>query len=271
MRVHVSIDMEGVAGIVERRQCWRGGDDYALGRDLMAGEANAAVEGAFDAGATEVVVNDAHGDMCNLRPQDLDPRALLQSGQKMPDAMVHRAGTDADVVLFVGYHAGPGVREAVLEHAYSSGTVAALRVDGREWGELELNAAVLGVHGVPVAVVTGDDKVCAAAEACLPGVTVVPVKQGLGNRSARSLSPSVARTRIREGVARALAGPWPEPIPVGGPLRLEVEFLTTLMAESAALLPGSTRTAPRTVAYDAPDVTTLSRARGVLLALAASS
>jgi len=268
MRVHVSIDMEGVAGVVERRQCWRGSDDYATGRVLMMGEANAAVAGAFDGGATAVVVNDAHGDMCNLQPQDLDPRAELQIGQKMPDAMVHGAASDADVAIFIGYHASAGTPCAVLEHSYSSQQVAEIRVNGQIWGELELNAAVLGSAGVPVALVSGDDAVCRGATDFLPGVIAVQVKTALGSRAARSISPERSRQLLREGVAAAVGRPLPEPVIIEGPLTLEIEFLASLMAEGAALMPGTLRSGVRTVVYEAPDILTMSRARTVMLALA---
>ena len=268
MRVHVSIDMEGIAGVVERRQCWRGSDDYHVGRALMVGEANAVVAGAFDGGATHVVVNDSHGDMCNLVPQDLDPRAELQTGQKMPDAMIYGAHDHADVVMFIGYHAAAGTACAVLEHSYSSQQVAEIRVDGALWGELELNAAVLGAAGVPVGLVSGDDAVCRQASEFIADVRTVEVKTALGSRAARSISPERSRLLLRAAAAETLRTPLPSPLSLEGAHRLEVEFLTSLMAEGASIMPGAVRTGVRSVTYQAPDLSTLSRARGTLLALA---
>lgn len=272
MRVYISIDMEGVAGVLDRRQVWRGQDDYAEARSLMAGEANALAEGSFEAGATEVVVNDAHGDMCNLRPSDLHPRVELQIGSgKGPHAMIHRA-EGSDVAIFAGYHAAAGTAGAVLEHSYSSTTVAAIRLCGDQVGELELNALVLGSWGVPVALVTGDDLVCTQAEQFLPGVRTVVVKQGFGYRAGRSLSPDAARDRLRAAAAEVVGGALPAvPAPPDAPLSLEVDFLTTAMAEAAALVPGTSRPGPRTVAWTGSTVDEVARMRGVLIALASTA
>lgn len=272
MRVFVSVDLEGVAGIADRRQVLRGTDDYALARTLMAGEANAVAGAAFDAGAETVVVNDAHGDLCNLRPDEMDERVELQIGSgKSPHAMMFRVDAGFDVALFVGYHARAGTAGGVLEHSYSSATVAALRVDGCEWGETELNAALAGSCGVPVALVSGDDVLCEQIATVLPGVRTVAVKTGLGYRAARSLSPAAARAALAAATRECLAGARPAPFRPAPPFRLELDFLTTAMAEAAALVPGTSRIAARTVAIDAPSVDALGRYRAVLTALAAGA
>lgn len=274
MRVFVSIDMEGLAGVLDRRQVWRGQDDFAEARRLMAEEANAVAGGCFDAGAEAVVVNDSHGDMCNLRPSDLDPRVELQIGSgKVPHGMVF-AATDCDVAMFVGYHASVGTPGGILEHSYSSSTVTGIRVNGADVGECELNALLLAEQGVPVVLVSGDDKVCAQAAAALPQVRTVTVKQGLGFRAGRSLSPARAcellRTAASEVVAAALSSAPVASAPVG-PYDLELDVVNTAMAEQAALMPRSERRGPRTVAYRADTVDEVYRARGIMTALASSA
>lgn len=272
MRVFISIDMEGVAGISDRRQVNRGTDDYPEARRLMAGEANVVAAAAFDAGATTVVVNDAHGDMCNLQPSDVDPRAQLQIGSgKGPNAMVYRVEDGYDAAVFVGYHAPAGTADAVLEHTYSSATLSAVRVNGEDWGETEFNAAVLGALGIPVVLVSGDDKTCAIAAARLPGVRTVEVKTGLRNRASRSLSPQEAHRLLRAATAEALTAGQARPFMPEGPFALEFDFLTTAMTESAALVPVATRTAARTVSLTAEDIEAATRWRAVITTMAASA
>jgi len=272
VRVFVSIDLEGVAGVSDRRQVNRGTDDFEHARTLMAGEANAVARGAFDAGADTVVVNDSHGDLCNLRPGDLDDRVLLQIGSgKSPHGMIFRADTGFDAALFVGYHARAGTAGGVLEHSYSSTTVAEIRVNGDPWGETELNAAVVGSYGIPVALVAGDDLVCEQARAMLPATRVVAVKQALGYRAARSVSPAVAQARLEQAARECLGVTLPEPFCPPGPFRLEMDFVTTAMAEAAAVLPGTARASSRSVVVDAPSIDALARYRGVLTTLAATA
>jgi D-amino peptidase len=269
MRVFISIDMEGVAGVVDRRQVWRGTDDFPEARRLMAGEANAVVDGCFAAGATEVVVNDSHGDMSNLVPSEVDPRARLQiGGGKGPHSMVFRADDGFDAAMFVGYHAMAGTCDGVLDHSYASASVSALRIGGEEWGEAQLNAAVLASWGVPLVLVTGDDKVCAQVSASHPGVLTCAVKDGQRNQAARSLSPADARAALRQAAVDALTAPRPALVRPSLPTTLEVDLLTTAQADIASLPPGVERIGPRTVRVSADSIDALSRWRGTITTLA---
>src|SRR5437867_2210490 len=183
--VFISIDMEGIAGIAHLRQVWRGSDDFPAARKLMTEEANAAVAGAFDGGATSVVVNDSHGDMYNLLPETLDPRAELIIGSPKTLSMMQGFGPDFDVALFIGYHASAGTEAAVLDHTYSGRLLYEVRLNGEAVGEAELNAALAGTYGVPVGLVTGDDKACSQAAKRLPGVRTIMVKEAYGRGVAR--------------------------------------------------------------------------------------
>ena len=255
MNVFISIDMEGIAGIAHRNQVMRGEDDYTAGRMLMVGEANAAVEGAFDGGATRVVVNDSHGDMYNLIPEEIDPRAELTIGSpKTGGSMVEGIGEGFDVALFVGYHAPPGTEAAVLDHTYSGKNFQDVRVNGEPVTEAELNALVAGAYGVPVGLVTGDDKICAMVEKAVPGVRTVVVKHAYGRHVARSIHPKEARAAIRAAAKDVVAQANElRPHAIEGPLTVEVDMRTSLAAELAALAPGTTRSG-RTVRYEADDI-----------------
>src|SRR6478735_4110933 len=150
MHVYLSVDMEGVAGVVHVDQTRRTGHDYERARRWMTAEANAAVLGAYDAGATEVLVNDSHGDMRNLVLEELDPRVEVISGSLKPWSMAEGVTAGARAALFVGYHAGAGSQAGILDHTYYGRVVARCRVGGRDWNETALNAAVCGALDVPV-------------------------------------------------------------------------------------------------------------------------
>ncbi len=149
MKVYISVDMEGITGISHPAPTARGDEGYGRGVELMVGEANAAVEGALEGRATEVVVNDSHGKMFNLPPTEVHPSARLVQGQK-PLSMVE-AARDArfGVALFVGYHARAGHRRGTIAHTYS-GKPTLTTINGRPVGEYGINALYLGALGVPV-------------------------------------------------------------------------------------------------------------------------
>jgi D-amino peptidase len=255
VKVYVSIDMEGVAGVAHLQQVMRGSDDYPESRRLMTEEANAAVAGAFDGGAAEVVVNDAHGTMYNLVAEAMDPRAELVIGSPKTLSMMEGFGPGFGVALFVAYHAAAGAQAAVLDHTYSGRLIYDCRVNGESWTEAELNAAFAGTFGVPVGLVTGDDKACEVA-AKLPGVRAVVVKRGLGRNVAQGLHPSVARERIREGAAgsvRAAVAGGLSPFRPDPPFVLEADLANSGCADLCSLMPGTDRVGARTVRFRTED------------------
>jgi D-amino peptidase len=250
VNVLISVDMEGIAGIASMTHCEPGGLDYPTSRALMTSEANAAVEGAFEGGATSVVVNDSHGaNSCgNLLIEQLDQRAQYIVGSPKPLVMMQGLSAEIGVVLFVGYHAGSGAPAGVLSHTISD--FAEVRVCGHPVTEAEVNALIAASDGVPVGLVTGDDVICAVSEKALPGVITVPVKTAIGRNAARSLHPALARDKVRAGASRAvtaaLAGAL-QPISLPDELILEVDLRPPGAAEIAILVPGTERIGPDTV------------------------
>jgi D-amino peptidase len=250
MDVVISVDMEGVAGVATRQQTRPAGRDYQLARALMTAEANAAIAGAFDGGATSVVVNDSHGPMDNLLGEQLDPRADYVVGSPKPATMMQEVTPATGVALFVGYHAGAADPVGVLAHTYNSVSFADVRLNGHSVTEAELNALVAAEQGVPVGLVTGDTAICAVAARALPGVLTVPVKTAIGYTAARSKHPSAARDAIRAGAQRAVADAAAgrlRPAPVPDELVIEVELRPHGAAELAARVPGTERLSARTV------------------------
>jgi D-amino peptidase len=261
MRIYLSVDMEGLAGVAHPNQVTYGPTvdraDYDRSRVLMAGETNAAIEAAIAHGAVDVVVNDSHWQMRNLRAEDLHPGARLIVGDK-PLSMSQGIGEDGDGdfkgAAFIGYHAGAGNATGVIAHTYSSATIMEVRVNGQPHNEAGLNAIRLGHFGIPVILVAGDDALAAEVATLLPWAERVVVKRALGYSVADSLSPEAARAAIRSGMAAALGRlkkmqPYRPSLPLGG----EVDVRLPSMAAHAAIIPGVERTGPRTLAFGAPD------------------
>lgn len=252
MKLYISTDFEGVAGIVDWDQILIGGNDYALGRRLLLGELNAAIDGALEAGATELVVNDSHSSMRNLEPDLLHGRARLLSGKHKPMYMMEGLDRSFDAIFFLGYHGSIGASQAVLSHSYNPRAIWEARLNGEVVGEAALNALVAAHYGVPIALITGDSVTVAEGKRLTPAPHGVAVKRAISRTAAESLHPEVARERIQEGARQALSTLRPSSAPIFPPqTRMEVTFLTADMAEMAAWLKG-VELAPkgsRTVAF----------------------
>ncbi len=252
MRVYVSSDIEGVAGVVTTEQTMpSGGTEYQRARRLMTAEVNAAVRAAFEAGAAEVLVNDGHGPNTNLLVEELDERVELLSGKPKALNMMHGVDDGFDVALLLGYHARTGTAEATLDHAYLGSVGYDLRLNGVAYGEFGLNAMLAGSFGVPVVVTSGDDKLVAEAQALLPRIEAVEVKRAVGRTAARTLTPAAARTLIAGAVRRALTGDLGVGLlePPAPPFELDVVFLRSVQADVAALMPNTERLDGRTVRW----------------------
>lgn len=259
MRVFISVDMEGVAGIATIDQIVRGGTGYPRAQELMTEEANAAIRGAFAGGASEVLVNDSHGTMDNLLHERLDPRARVVFGAPRASCMVQGVTSEDDVAVFVGYHAAAGA-EGVLSHTYSS-NFTELRVNGLPMTEAEVNAILIASYGVPVGVLTGDDQVCGVAAKAFPGVTPVEVKKASGWSATDSLQPAAARELIEASVASAVAAAGELRVqPVPDELLLEIDYSQVLGADMAMSTPRMQRVSARTLRYEAESVDELMRA-----------
>jgi D-amino peptidase len=274
MRVYISVDMEGIAGVVHESQTDPTtpafAAEYGRFRRLMTAEANAAVEGALAAGATTVLVNDSHWFMRNLLAEELHQAAELVSGDPKPRSMMQeidqRGGFDA--ALLIGYHARAGTRNAILDHTYAD-RIHEVRLNAKAVGELGLNAALAGVYAVPVALVSGDSAVAAEAKDLLgDGVATVIVKEAVSRHAAKSVAPAVACRMIREAVPRALERKH-SPFALRAPVTLEVDFAMTIHADMAELCPGALRTTGRTVAFTHEDYVQVFRAWRTLLNLSA--
>ncbi|MHB1326953.1 MAG: M55 family metallopeptidase [Gemmatimonadales bacterium] len=266
LKVYISADMEGVAGVVTAAQA--GGSDYEWARPLLMGEVNAAIAAAFEAGASEVVVNDAHGSHTNLRADQLDPRAQLITGRSKPFGMIEGLDASFDAVIFIGYHGHAAQVNAVMGHTYSH----ALRhvwINGTEVGEYGTAGMVAGHHRVPVVFVSGDQAFAEVAREFFPGVEALAVKEGLGFMGAKTMSPSAARERIAAGVKSALNRRKAiAPISITTPVVLEIELAMISHADAAMFVPGMERVNGVRVRYRAPDALVAYRVSRLIMMLA---
>lgn len=244
VRIYMMVDFEGGACIVGKpgSTLTDSGEQFALSQRVMTREANAAAEGAFAAGATEVVVNDAHGSGLNLLYEELHPDVRVMLGSPRPTRFPGMDEGFAGLCL-IGYHGMSGTADSVLAHSYSSKAVHRVWVNGLECGEVAMDAAYAGTRfGVPTIFVSGDDKVCAEAQAVLGGIETAETKIGYGRNAAISLTPRKSCDIIRAAVERAVRrADSIEPLVWNGPLEVKRVFKHEHLAEEAAKRPHAQR------------------------------
>ncbi|GAA1069342.1 M55 family metallopeptidase [Streptomyces sanglieri] len=267
MRIYISVDMEGITGLVDANDVQPGGQDYERGRQMMAEDVNAAIRGAIAAGATHITVNDAHGPMRNLLPEALHPAARLIRGKPKNMGMLDGLTADHDAVICVGYHSRSGTL-GVLSHSFMGHEIEDMWLDGRPVGEIGLAHATAAALGVPVAVLTGDDRACEEMTEWDASVTTVAVKYA-HDRFAAELRPAdEARTAIEKAVASSCVAPR-GPSTDSEPATLSVRWQSASVASALQGIPGVTATDFRTVQTQGA-LPSLYRQFGVWMRVAAS-
>ncbi len=255
LKVFISVDMEGIAGVVHSDQTSSSGKDYNLARRWMTEEVNAAIRGALQKGATDIVVNDSHGSMRNVIASELNARAHLITGSPKPLSMMQGIDDTFDAVILLGYHAHAGSKNGVLDHTYSGGSVLSIKVNGIEMGEGELNALIAGWYNVPVVLIAGDATVCQQAKEIIgEELEVAVVKEAVGRYAAKTLTPKKAQELIQEKTKMALEKVHKvKPFKLEPPYRFELNFLRSYMADKAELIPQVERVGGRTVRFEIED------------------
>ncbi|KES08789.1 peptide ABC transporter substrate-binding protein [Streptomyces toyocaensis] len=249
MKILISADMEGATGVTWPADVLPGTPQWERCRSLFTSDVNAAVQGFFDGGADEVLINEAHWTMRNLLLERLDERAQMLTGRHKSLSMVEGVQHgDVDGIAFVGYHAGAGM-EGVLAHTFLANSITGVWVDDVRASEGLLNAHVAAEYGVPVVLVTGDDVACEDALGYAPEALKVAVKDHVSRYAAVCRTPARTAADIRAAAeqAAALAGRR-EPAD-GGPFTVAVEFDAEHLAMAVTVVPGVTRTGERKVAY----------------------
>ena len=257
MKILISADMEGITGVITWDQVTPGHTEYFRFRRVMTTDVNAAVRGACEGGADEVVVADGHWNGTNILIEELDPRAKLNTGSPSPLSMMQGIDQSVDGVFFVGYHARQGSRMAVLDHTWSDTCVANVWLNERPAGEYTLNAALAGHYGVPVLMATGDQAACQQMVEQLGSLETVVVKQGTGRYSAECLLPEITQPMIEQCAKRSIEKLLKKDIPssfmLKTPIKVTVELQGSDMADRAMLLPGVSRD-DRKLSFTAEDM-----------------
>ncbi|MEJ7838032.1 MAG: M55 family metallopeptidase [Thermomicrobiales bacterium] len=252
LNVYISVDIEGISGVVHADMMGPGQAEYARGRTLMVGDANAAIEGAIQAGAEQIYVVDGHGPMRNLLIEEINPAVTLVTGTA--DArdfcqLQEADSLDFTAAIFVGYHAMAKTLKAIHPHTIAGAVVHELRISGRPHGETGLNAFVLASLGIPTVMVSGDETTCAEARLFLgESIQTVAVKSASGRNSAACRHPSLTQPEITGAAKLALTNVAAVPLYTldGSPV-IEIDFLTMAQCDRARRVAGVERTGGVTV------------------------
>lgn len=252
MHALISADMEGATGVTCPDDVRPGTPQWERFRRLFTGDVKAVCEGFFDAGVTDVTVNEAHSSMRNLLLEELDPRVRLLTGNHKPFGMMEGIQARPELVAFLGYHAGPG-EPGVLSHTFVGFEIFEVKLNGRPMSEGYLNALLAAEYGARLALVSGDDLTCADAKDYAPAAQIVAVKEAVDRYTALCLTPARTSVLLREAATAGVANAQVPPLPAG-PFRCEVTFTGTSSATMAACVPTVERTGPRTVVFSAATV-----------------
>ncbi len=260
LKIYISADMEGLAGAVTGEQLGPTGFEYERFREFMTQEVNSAIAAAFQAGATEILVSDSHGNGQNLLIEKLPKNVTIVRSWPRPLMMMQGLDATFDGVIFIGYHSGTTNPEGVRAHTMSSANLADLRLNGISVPEAGFNAAIAGHFNVPVMMISGDDAICKEATALLGQIETAEVKQAYGFHSARTLTPEAACDLIREKVAKAIARLKElKPYKVKAPVQAEVRFKNYRPSEVLSYLSIVERTDAHSIKFVGKDMIEVSK------------
>lgn len=263
MRVLISADMEGATGVTWPADVEPGTEQWQRCRRMFTSDVNAAIDGFFASGADEVLVNEAHATMRNLLLEELDRRAVMLTGRHKELSMVEGIqDPEVGAVAFIGYHAAAGA-EGVLAHTYLANSITSVRINGELGSEGRLNACVAAEYGVPVVLVTGDDRTCLDAAGYAPQALTVAVKDCVSRYAAVCRPPEVTAAAISAGAAQAAklarrrspgrpGVPGEDGMAAEAGFTVEIEVDASQLAQAAAIVPTVQRTGDRRVSYHSP-------------------
>lgn len=260
MKVYISVDMEGVVGVVTGDQLGPSGFEYQRARELMTEELVTAIEAAHSAGATEILVSDSHGNGENILLEKLPKDVQLVRSWPRPLMMMQGIDETFDAVLMLGYHAGTSNMEGVRAHTISSARLTDVRLNGISVHEAGINAAIAGHFGVPVVMISGDDATIDQTKKLLGDIEGAVVKWAYSFHSARTLTPEAAYEVIGSSVESALGrlGDF-EPYEVKTPIQLEVSFKSYRPPELLGYLPIVERIDSHSIRFEGKDMVEVSK------------
>jgi D-amino peptidase len=260
LKVYISVDMEGIAGVVTADQLTPTGFEYEKAREFMTGEALAAVAGARDAGATQIVVSDSHGNGQNLLIDKFPPDVTIIRSWPRPLMMMEGIDSSYDAAVFVGYHASTTNPAGVRAHTISSAHLAAVELNGTAMPESGINAAIAGYFGVPVVAISGDNIAVGEAQSLIGNMEGAVVKHAISFHAAATMTPEAAqqlvRQKVKTGVQRRASL---KPYVLRAPVRLDVTFKNYTPAEMLSFLPSVQRTSSHAIRFEGKDILQVSR------------
>lgn len=254
MKIFISADIEGISGVATIQQLLTQGE-YHRFRKLMTDEINAAIRGAFNAGATEVVVADGHGNMSNILIEEIDPRARLISGNNRVMCQLEGLDETFDGILFVGHHGREGASDAVISHTLAGICVTEMMINDKIVGETEMNAIVAGGFNVPAIFISGDDSYIKEVKETLPNVESVVTKYAKNRLAAELIHPEVVQKDIEEKVSKAVKNINQfSPIQTEGAVTFEIEFKGPQQAQMTSTIPSVKMLSPTRISFTCKDV-----------------
>lgn len=260
LKIYISADMEGIAGVVTGEQLGPQGFEYARFREFMTQEVNAAIEGALAAGATQIVISDSHGNGQNLLIEKLPREALIIRSWPRPLGMMQGIDETFAGAIFIGYHTGTTNLQGVRAHTLSSARLTDVRLKGVSVSEAGINAAIAGHFNVPVIMVSGDDAVVKETTALLGNIEGAVVKWASGFHSAKTMTPSAACDLIREKARRAVSRLREfKPYKLSAPIDLNVSFKNYRPSEVLSYLSIVERTDAHTIRFVGKDIVEVSK------------
>ena len=255
LKVYISVDMEGIAGVASDQQLGPAGFEYARFREFMTAEALAAIAGAKEAGATEILVSDSHGNMQNLLIERFPADVQIVRSTPRPLSMMQGIDSTFDAAIFISYHSGTANPQGVRAHTMSSARFAGIDLNGAPAAESRVNAAIAGYYGVPVVLISGDDIATAELKAVLGDVETATVKRAIGFHSTMTSTPEAAQALIRARTKAALERRASfKPYKLASPVRLDVTFKSYRPAEILSYLPIVERTTSHAIRYNGRNI-----------------
>jgi D-amino peptidase len=257
MKIFISADMEGISGVATNQQL-KTNSEYHRFRKLMTADVNAAIEGAFNGGATEVVVADGHGNMSNIIIEELDPRARLVSGSNRVMCQLEGLDESFDGIMFIGHHGREGGSDvAVISHTLAGICVNEMKVNGKVVGETEMDTYVGGGFGVPTIMISGDDAYIREVKETLPEVEAAVTKRAVDRFAAELIHPEKARKEIREKAEAAVKRAKEfKPLVLEGPVTFDIQFKGSQQAKMTTTLPTVELTGPKSIRFTCADIIT---------------
>ncbi|HEY2904754.1 MAG TPA: M55 family metallopeptidase [Vicinamibacterales bacterium] len=267
-KVFISVDMEGITGVVQPAQLGPEGFEYQRAREWMTGDVNAAISGIRASGPADIVIADSHGNGQSLLIDKLPDDVQIVRGFPRPLEMMQGIDESFAAAVFIGYHASEWTANAVRGHTISSARLLGVKLNGMEVSEGIYNAAVAGHFGVPVAFISGDRLAVTQLQHVVSGAEGAIVKEPLGYHSAMTVTPARGQAMIKDGLTRAMTKVSSmQPYRVKAPIDLEVGFKLTIDAERAAFVPGLSRLDAHSVKGTFPDMLQVTKLLQVLTSL----